>query len=482
MFKNQYILTEKEITVSNNWSETPFSSFHLYFDTNLDYCKSTNEQKTVILLGYAFHAYDKIEEQNLTQRVLALNEDELLDEIDCWCGHFVLFVSSNIVKIYNDACASFKVFYGENSNGKAVGSDPKILTHYLNFKEDTNHEKLKFYQSEFFNKNRIKVGHETRFENMHQLVANHCLNIENMQSVRVFPRKKRIEISEKQASKELVPIFKNILNQIEKRHTIYCSLTAGYDSRLLMAATKKYAKNIIYYTFKFPNKKEDYIDYKIPKKITGTLNLEYILSPLKDKLPQSELEDIVSSYDFPRTILFLQYFESFTENEKPNILLTGGGSEVAKNYLEDITVKNGKDVVRAIHFPDNIYLFNYYQNWLNNNSKSIQKTGYTILDIVHWEQDITSFAGQNMHYAHHYTKIASIFNCTKVLELMLAVNKKERDAKAPKFYKFLIDEMWQELNNFPYNPSWKEFFIKLLKNIGVYKMYKFLLIKLKTNG
>ena len=109
---------------------------------------------------------------------------------------------------------------------------------------------------------------------------------------------------------------------------------------------------------------------------------------------------------------------------------------------------------------------------------SLYAIDYNILDLVHWEQDITNFAGQNMHYAHHYTKIASIFNCTKVLELMLAVHKRERDAKNPRFYKYLISKMWPELNKFPYNPSLKEKLIRFFKYIRLYKIYKFFLVRL----
>ena len=482
MFRNQYILTNKAIKVTEDINQLSIANFSLHFGKDIEHYTIQKGNKQITLLGYVFHCYNNKIEQELITNLFELNEQALLDELDCWCGHFVVFIAGETFQVYNDACASFKVFYGENDGYKSIGSDPKILTRFLNFKEDKRPEKLKFYQSDYFLKNKIRAGNETKFAKLFQLTANQHLNIGDLESRRNFPRRKRIEISEQEACGKLMPIFNNLILNINKRYNIYTSVTAGFDSRVSMAATKKYSKEITYYTFKFPNKAEDYIDYRIPKQITSKLNLKYILKPLINKLPEIEKEKILSSYTTPRLKAFLQYFEEFPKNEKENILMTGGVSEVAKNYLENVPISTGKHIVRAIHFPDNAYLFNYYQSWLDKNQLTINSFDYNLLDIVHWEQDITSFAGQNMHYAHQYTKIISIFNCTKVLEIMLAVNTEKRDAKDPKFYKYLVNEMWPELNEFPYNPSLKEQLIRLFKKIRLYKIYKFLLVRLKRNG
>ena len=49
---------------------------------------------------------------------------------------------------------------------------------------------------------------------MYQLVSNHCLDLNSFESSRVFPRKKRKEEIQKEASNQLIPIFENILRLI----------------------------------------------------------------------------------------------------------------------------------------------------------------------------------------------------------------------------------------------------------------------------
>ena len=83
-----------------------------------------------------FHCYNDKKEQDLIANLFALTESELLDEIDLWCGHFVLFIKNKEIKIYNDACASFKVFYGEEDDKKVVDV-PEMVPEPMDFPEMT---------------------------------------------------------------------------------------------------------------------------------------------------------------------------------------------------------------------------------------------------------------------------------------------------------------------------------------------------------
>ena len=60
---------------------------------------------------------------------------------------------------------------------------------------------------------------------------------------------------------------------------------------------------------------------------------------------------------------------------------------------------------------------------------------------------------------------------------MLSVDPKYRDTKSPILYKRLIDYMWSDLLNFPFNPTIKEKTILFLKKIKMYRLYKWFLIK-----
>jgi len=481
MFKNQYLLTNKKIPTQKDTTKINIGEFNLYFGNDIESYTIKKNKKKIILLGYTFHCHNNLSEQELIEHLSTLNNEERLDEIDSWCGHFVLIISDKEIKIYNDACASFKVFYGHQDDIKVLGSDPKIINKFFNFQEDISTQKSIFYQSDFFKKNSTKIGHDTRFKNLYQLVSNHCLNFKENKSERIFPRVRREEITQKEAGDKLIPIFHHLIALIEKRHTIYASLTAGYDSRMLMAATKNISSKINYYTFKLPNDNKKKADYLLPRKITTDLGLKYSFVNIKE-ISENIKNKILASYDLPKLRPFEQYRDIFAQNKKENILLVGFVSEIAKNYLERVSVKSGKDIVRAVHLPDNQYLEKYYENWLNSNGKVISNLNYELLDFIHWEQDITNFAGQNTYYAHHYIRLFSIFNSREILKTMLAVPIEDRDGKNPIFFKYLINKMWPELMRYPFNPTFREKVILFMKYIKIYPFYKYLQIKFHKNG
>lgn len=479
MFKNQYILTDKNINAPSESNSYKIGDYNLITSEEIQVFSSKNNK--IILIGYTFHCYNSKTEQEIVDYLSILDKKKLLDEIDNLCGHFILISNKKELKIYTDACASFKVYYGKSNQFTFIGSDPKTLCRFESFIFHNDNKKKIFYESDYFLQDNTKIGHHTRYKNIYQLISNYCLDVNDLKSERVFPRKKRKELTMKDASKKLIPIFDNILNQIQKKYTIFTSITAGYDSRLLMSITKKTSKNIQYYTFKLPDKSEKLVDYTLPKSICSDLDLNYrsIKIDVFDNKTKQEIESI---YDLPKLRPFQQYKNIFPKNKKPNILLVGFVSEISKNYLERVKVINGRDIVRALHSPDNKYLENYYQDWLNNNKKNIQEYGYEILDFIHWEQDITNFAGQNTYYAHHYVNLFSIFNSREIIKIMLSVNPKLRDGKNTIFFRFLIKQMWKELLNYPFNPTAKNKIILILKYLKLYPLYKYIQVKLFSNG
>ena len=482
MRKNEYILTNKNIKVDTAFNHINIDQFNLYHSKDIDTYISKGNNNTNILLGYAIHIYESHSEQELIDSLRNMTDEDILNEVDLWCGHFMLIVKNKGLKLYTDACSSFKVFYGKSDNDNIIGSDPSIIRKFSKFNIDNNKEKYIFYNSEYFKKNPTKIGHDTRFNGLYQLVSNHFLDVEKNQSERIFPREKRKELTQKEAIEILSKIFKHIIKILNERYIIYTSLTAGYDSRLLMSATKEISQNITYYTFQRINSKKNLTDYKIPQSITKDLSLKYsFIKP--NNITRIEKEGIKKAYDLPKMNPFIQYKNIFPKDKKKmNILLVGFFSEVAKNYLERVMVRNGKDVVRAIHFPDNKYLERYYQEWLDKNQSLIKSYNYKILDFIHWEQDITNFAGQNTHYSRHHVKLFSVFNSREILKIMLSVDPKYRDAKDPVFFRELIKKMWPNLLKYPFNPTIKENLILLMKKIRIYNSYKYLQMRYYKYG
>jgi len=214
MFKNQYILTDKKINTPALSNLNKIGKYNLITSKEIQIHASKDKQ--IILLGYTFHCYNSKNEQEIVNHLSSLESEKLLDEIDNLCGNFILISNKKQLKIYTDASSSFKVFYAKTNNRSFIGSDPKTLCKFYDFTFHTDKNKKTFYESKYFIEEKTKVGHHTRYKNIYQLISNHCLIVSNLKSERIFPRKRREELSMKDASQKLIPIFENILNKIEE--------------------------------------------------------------------------------------------------------------------------------------------------------------------------------------------------------------------------------------------------------------------------
>ena len=106
------------------WCKSFFKGLSSYIQTFI----SNNKKFT--LIGYTFHCYNSKTEQEIVDHLSILENEKILDEIDNLCGHFVLISNKKELKIYTDACSSFKVFYGKSDKYSFIGSDPKILCQF----------------------------------------------------------------------------------------------------------------------------------------------------------------------------------------------------------------------------------------------------------------------------------------------------------------------------------------------------------------
>ena len=164
----------------------------------------------------------------------------------------------------------------------------------------------------------------------------------------------------------------------------------------------------------------------------------------------------------------------FPEFQPDQLTIVGTVSEVAKNYLEHIPIRTARQALRAAHLVEHPSIEAHFQKWMDQEAPVIERHGYRVLDFLHWEQDVTNFAGLGMQQINHVVHQFSPFNSVKVLQALLSTPTHVRDKYIPKLYAQLIRTAWPELMNHPVNPFLKEDAIRLMKRTGLYNPYKYL--------
>lgn len=78
-------------------------------------------------------------------------------------------------------------------------------------------------------------------------------------------------------------------------------------------------------------------------------------------------------------------------------------------------------------------------------------------------------------------KAPSASNLYRIGDYNLFTSKEIQDGKDTKFFRYLIEEMWPELLNYPFNPTKKDKIILFMKKVKIYSIYKYLQINFHKN-
>ena len=428
----------------------------------------------VFLTGTVFHLEETLDMSGLASRLIGAASP--LDEIDHWVGAFAaLHHKDGRLHAYRDAAAGSKVYFRTLPDGtRWLGSEPQLSKHWAPLEPHSDEGLRTLHASHWWRKRETFIAHVTPFEGVTQVIANHRFDWERRMAERIFPRADRQEMTPEAAIDYLLPRLRHVFRQATATHRVHLALTAGWDSRLALAASSQVRSDLHVYTFHRKTMKVDSPDLTIPARIARGEGFQHDIIETRPDIDPDTVAAIRESFTFTNPYRFNHLLTLFPGYDPRGLVLVGTVSEVGKNYLERVPFRNAREAVRAVHLVEHPWIVAHYDRWLEESAPVIRRHGYSALDFMHWEQDVTNFAGKGMQNGGFASKHISPFNCTKVLEVLLSVNPKLRDHHHPRFYGQFIDRAWPELMRYPVNPFRKEDAIRLAKRLRVYDTYKML--------
>lgn len=476
--RNQYVLLKKgykEIIKPDNWINEEFIDYQLFVSPGLkSYKKSYNKVK-YIFIGFAFSVLDSSCEMEDILGNLPDKFEAFIDYIDTLCGNFVIFrEENNTLYVLNDAGGALKIFYYiEKDNILSAASDPALIKRFFPIEIDNSEQANEFYKSQHFNKPKIRLGNKTEFINVYQLLPNHLLNFKTARTRRFFPREPLEKLSPEESINKVHLYTSNVIDAAIRKYNLKCGLTAGWDSRMVLAATKKHKNKVEYYTFRKTGNKKEKTDINIARQIAKDLELKHQVIPVDNNISQEQLNLIRNNYSLIPMRKFDHIVNGFSKfKTDTTLVLLGVISEIAKNYYESVNIHNGKTLAKAAHFSPIKYVLSYQQQKFEELKTVCRKYNYNIRDLAHWEQDITNFAAQGIQYNSFMIKTLSPFNSRLIIKTLLASPRKLRDKHRHRYYKKYLQKFWPELNAYPVNPTFRKKMIVLGKITKIYGAYK----------
>ncbi len=476
-FSHQYILLKNnhDSHLDHTWSIIEFKDYTLYTSPNLKVFQFENNDSKLVLLGFCFHVLKPdLDEEEILLSAPA-DKTAFLDYLDALCGNYLLMKETHgVLELYHDPAGVFKMFsYAPNNVCLAVGPDPAIIHEHFPLQKSKKAESIAFYQSEFFKKNLVRLGKHAIYEDVQQVIPNHSLLVNANTINRYFPRAKKEAIDLETAIEKVHTYTSNCMDAAYRKYQIRCTLTGGWDSRMVLAFTKKHRHNTEYFTVTKPPFKHSHYDIQIPQKICKKLGLTYKIYEREVLLTEEEQQNAMDSFTWLNQSNLFNILGPFSRFKSPDqLILIGSVSEICKNYYDSVNISDGKSLSQAAHFPVMTYTVDHFQKVYDEMKHIQDQFDYDLADLIHWEQDITNFAGAGIMLRSFTTKTFSPFNCRLVIKTVLSIPRKYRDKQRHTFYKAYIAAQFPELNEFEVNPNLKKELIVLSKKMGIYNIYK----------
>ncbi len=472
MNANQFLLSSQKLN-SKSLSKQ-IKSFYLYIGDGFDYDAVINQNIEIHLLG---NVYDWENPQFTNREILDRLQKEshkgitnLINATNKYSGDFIFIIATNSdLFLFNDTAGQREIYYSDDF--LHFGSQVKVLRNVCELKEHTDIDAKQYYQSQYFKNNKIHVGDATHVNNVKHLLPNHIINITQKKVERIeFPELKTLSL--KVVAHQAAKMLRGYLEAISFRKKLLIGLTAGYDSRVLFAASLG-IKNCEYFANQNNTMDDNHVDIVIPQKLVSIFNKRVTINKKGawntiNFVNAKSKQAYVESLDFPR------FLNIGIDTNPDEIIVNGNISEVARNAMGSQKIINANLLSFLKGAPNFKFAQRIYKKWLNN-VKPLNHKGYNTLDLFYWEERMGIYQAKMRTEMFALNRnMVTPYNSRVLLLLLLSTKRKHRDMLCNKLYDLILAELSNhndELLKLPINPTLKNKAILSLKRLKIYDTY-----------
>lgn len=463
-FRRQFLLTPNECPDLENWNSETLGRHTIYVHPDCFQTVVQTKGRKGILLGHVINPRTPdLTNVDILKLLLAqVDEAGIAKVLYKIVGRFVLIIEENdAFTFFNDACGLKSFFYTQFENEFYAASQPlllKLVTKDLVVKGERYHS---YFNSEYVKDNREHwfPSGTSLYPGVYHLVANHYLKSETLNQTRYWPVE-HLEIGGyEENKKKFASLLKQTIDVASKKYCLGLGLTGGFDSRILLSASKDAAEDMLFYTLQYRNLDIDTNDVKIPVSLSEKLGfIHKVLDcriPIADEFKTVYLgnSDMAHLDDWGHIAYGI--FQKFPGEKMP---VKGNCSETGRCFF----YKNG--VHPKIDSSEDImdinpkwkeipFIQQRITEWFNEVEKPVNNKGYNILDLFHWEISTGSWQTQSQLEWDIVHDTFTPFNNRELLDIMLRIDTKYRSKPNYILYRETMKILWPEVLLEPINPE-----------------------------
>ncbi|HZJ09373.1 MAG TPA: hypothetical protein VFD39_06750 [Trueperaceae bacterium] len=455
----QFVLGPEFDASFPHWSRIEAASgLRLTSHPDLSVTRVEHRGVTLTLLGYLLDPFapTATDEEILISLAAQLAYGaELFGSLETLGGRYLLLVDAGEPLIVGDASGTMQLFHAAVGGERWCAAQPHHLARLLRLREDPEaRDFIDWVKSE---------THEhswpldsSPYSGVRRLLPNHFLDLNTFDAVRYWPRAPYVEGDVESLLPKVAEGLKQLVTAGASRFELSMGISAGLDSRVMLAASREVAQKIVYYTAQSPERGASHPDVAIPTTMLADLGVRHDLivrgdgpseefaGVFRDSVPdahQHRVAGLQTQLDYYRL---------------GRVAVLGNISEVAR-----LIYRTSKRVPPLVGRPTAEYLsrlpamahpfaLRHCQRWLDGLGDTM---GYHVLDLFFWEHRHGSWFAHNCgEFTFGWRDVFLPYNCRALIVDLLAVPVAQRTGRAVGLYERIAHELWPEVLAYPINP------------------------------
>ncbi len=459
-----YLMTKDKVTIPTLTKEKEFGEYTLYIGDHTPFYCVENKTSACAILGFAVNLLSE-EEINIANEVIenCRSVDDLVDYEQHLGGKYILiYRCGEQYFMMGDATCSIPIFYSKEDS-LICSSSTRYIAKLHGFSPD---DELSLIRASGDISQAMPYD-VTPYRQIKQLIPNHYLDMNRQTSIRFTNTNvKQKELSVKEATEISLPLIEKLLAFYLRNFNVYCPITSGRDSRVVLSFLMKSKANFTCYTIRHPEHNNNAQDIVIPIQLCKKENIPHRL--IEDSIVpegvKSAVDEALGSDCYSSKTLRIAY----TINE-----YFGDGAVINGDIIGQVgKCSLHRDIPTVFASPS------YFLCKLHNYSKGaktllkkwlaeIKESGEQIntFDLFSIENRMGCWAGQeNLIYNTLGQMYLNIFNSRSIIYVWTAVAREKR--KKSLLHSELIEHTYKDLLGIPFEKD-ESIVIKFSKSTGM---------------
>lgn len=459
MFRNQYLITKNPVINSTDFYT--HSDKDIYIHKSVPFAKVEINDSFIGMIRTALNPSDiELKNENILSGIDSQSNSltEIINFTSNLTGRFIVYCRiKNKRYVFGDAFNSKQVYYYLNENKFFISSSEKLILYDNNEELETREQFTSFINSYAFKSTEHSLyGERSLDKRIKKLLPNHYLDLTTEKISRIDYTAFSNDLSYKELVKYCSFLLSNTYDALSHRNeNLIQPLTAGWDSRLLLAASKNVTSNIKYYVFN-PSKhtSEIHQDVDISNKLAKKNNLNFQVFHT-NRLDATFVQEFNKNHLLPRIMdktAEIQYLQNNFQNSTIN--LNGNGGEVLRKYYgtgtSNVTLS---DLILLTKYSNSDIFKEELDKWLYYARTFSYSTNIPILDLFYWEQRMGHWGALYPFELDLAMEQVSPFNNRNFIYTALTAHPSKLKGLQYTLFKDIIKFLWPELLLEPINPK-----------------------------